>query len=83
MIGELFSNMSRISGQKAVAEKWSQSGLQFSDIINLERESVDEIVKNYVSLRIFKDNFVIYWFRFLKKWNARFGYWMMRTFANK
>ena len=50
LIGELFSKMCEVIGPKSVAEKLSQSGLQLSDIINPERENIDEIINNYVSI---------------------------------
>lgn len=53
LVAKLFSKMSEIRGSKSVGEKWRQSGLQLKDIINMEREQIDRIVRNYVSLLIF------------------------------
>ena len=52
LVAKLFSKMSNVSGPKSIGDKWRQSGLQLSDIINPEREKIDLIVRNYVSLVI-------------------------------
>ncbi|CAL7944670.1 unnamed protein product [Xylocopa violacea] len=46
-LGELLSKVSRDKGPKWVADKWDQSGLQLSNIIDPDREDVDKIVKDY------------------------------------
>ncbi|XP_051166301.1 eukaryotic translation initiation factor 4 gamma 3-like isoform X2 [Leptopilina boulardi] len=46
-VGELFSKVATISGPEMLVQKWLMSKLQFSDIINGERENIDEIIKNY------------------------------------
>lgn len=48
-LGELLSKLSRDKGPKWVADKWDQSGLQLSNIIDTELEKVDKIIKDYVS----------------------------------
>lgn len=49
-LGELLSKVSRDKGPKWAADKWDQSGLQLSNLIDPEREEVDKIVKDYVRL---------------------------------
>lgn len=48
-LGELLSKLSRDKGPKWIADKWDQSGLQLSNIIDTELEEVDKIIKDYVS----------------------------------
>ncbi|XP_076249202.1 eukaryotic translation initiation factor 4 gamma [Calliopsis andreniformis] len=44
-LGKLLSKVSQDKGPKWVAEKWDQSGLQWSNILDTELENVDEIIK--------------------------------------
>ncbi|XP_015438876.1 PREDICTED: eukaryotic translation initiation factor 4 gamma 3-like isoform X3 [Dufourea novaeangliae] len=46
-VGELLSQLSRDKGPKWVADKWDQSGLQLSNIVDTKLEEVDKIVKDY------------------------------------
>lgn len=47
-LGNLLSKLSQDKGPKWVAEKWDQSGLQLSSILDTELEDVDKIIKEYV-----------------------------------
>nr|XP_012148386.1 PREDICTED: eukaryotic translation initiation factor 4 gamma 3-like isoform X3 [Megachile rotundata] len=46
-LGEILSKVNRSKGPKWVADKWDQSGLQLSNIIDPELEDADKIVKDY------------------------------------
>ena len=46
-LGELLSKISRDKGHKWVADKWDQSGLKLSNVIDTELEEVDKIIKDY------------------------------------
>lgn len=48
-LGELLSKISRDKGHKWIADKWDQSGLKLSNVIDTELEEVDKIIKDYVS----------------------------------
>lgn len=48
LIGELLTMVSRSKGVKWVADKWDQSGLILSNLIDTEQENVDELIKEYV-----------------------------------
>lgn len=49
-LGELMTKVSRNKGPKWLADKWDQSGLQLSNLIDPERENVDKIIQEYVSI---------------------------------
>jgi len=49
-LGELMTKVSRNKGPKWLADKWDQSGLQLNNLIDLERENVDKIIQEYVSI---------------------------------
>ncbi|XP_071572693.1 eukaryotic translation initiation factor 4 gamma isoform X3 [Temnothorax nylanderi] len=46
-LGELMTKVSRNKGPKWLADKWDQSGLQLSNLIDPERENVDKIIQEY------------------------------------
>ncbi|XP_024228238.1 eukaryotic translation initiation factor 4 gamma 3 isoform X2 [Bombus impatiens] len=46
-LGELLSKISRDKGHKWIADKWDQSGLKLSNVIDTELEEVDKIIKDY------------------------------------
>ncbi|XP_024939403.1 eukaryotic translation initiation factor 4 gamma 1 isoform X9 [Cephus cinctus] len=47
LMGELLAKLSRDKGPKWVSDKWDQSGLKWSDIVDESRENVDAIIKDY------------------------------------
>lgn len=47
LLGELLSKLAKDQGPKWVAEKWHQSGLQWSELMDLERENIDDIIIKY------------------------------------
>lgn len=49
-LGELMIKVSRNKGPKWLADKWDQSGLQLNNLIDSERENVDQIIQEYVSI---------------------------------
>jgi len=49
-LGELMTKVSRNKGPKWLADKWDQSGLQLNNLIDPERENVDKIIQEYVSI---------------------------------
>lgn len=50
LFGELMVKVSQSKGPKWVADKWDQSGLQLSNLLDLELENADNIIKDYVSV---------------------------------
>lgn len=46
-LGELLTKVSRNKGPKWLADKWDQSGLQLSNLIDPERENADIVIKDY------------------------------------
>lgn len=49
-IGELLMKVSRNKGPLWIADKWDQSGLQLSSLIDPELENIEKIIKEYVSI---------------------------------
>lgn len=49
-LGELMTKVNRNKGPKWLGDKWDQSGLQLSHLIDPERENVDKIIQEYVSI---------------------------------
>lgn len=47
LFGELMVKVSQSKGPKWVADKWDQSGLQLSNLLDLELENADNIIKDY------------------------------------
>ncbi|XP_043285612.1 eukaryotic translation initiation factor 4 gamma 3-like isoform X4 [Venturia canescens] len=47
LMGELLAKLARDQGPKWTAEKWDQSGLQWSDITDTTLENIDDIIKQY------------------------------------
>lgn len=64
LMGELLTRLVRDQGPTWVAEKWDQSGLQWSDVVNTQLENVDNIIKQYVSayavvvVPIYQNNYI-------------------------
>ncbi|XP_039302709.1 eukaryotic translation initiation factor 4 gamma 3 [Solenopsis invicta] len=46
-LGELMTKVNRNKGPKWLGDKWDQSGLQLSHLIDPERENVDKIIQEY------------------------------------
>ncbi|XP_012530181.1 eukaryotic translation initiation factor 4 gamma 3 isoform X2 [Monomorium pharaonis] len=46
-LGELMTKVNRNKGPKWLGDKWDQSGLQLSHLIDPERENVDKIIHEY------------------------------------
>ncbi|XP_078052636.1 eukaryotic translation initiation factor 4 gamma isoform X2 [Augochlora pura] len=46
-LGELLSKLCQLKGSKWVAEKWDQSGLQLSDMVDSNLENVEKIIQDY------------------------------------
>ncbi|XP_057318167.1 eukaryotic translation initiation factor 4 gamma 3-like isoform X3 [Microplitis mediator] len=46
-LGELLSTLAKEKGPKWVADNWDQSGLQWSDLLDLERENLDDMLNKY------------------------------------
>lgn len=46
-LGELLSKLAKEKGPKWVADNWDQSGLQWSDLLDLERENLDDMLNKY------------------------------------
>ncbi|XP_014477093.1 PREDICTED: eukaryotic translation initiation factor 4 gamma 3-like isoform X2 [Dinoponera quadriceps] len=47
LFGELMVKVSQSKGSKWVADKWDQSGLQLSNLLDPEMEDADKIIKDY------------------------------------
>ncbi|XP_034938150.1 eukaryotic translation initiation factor 4 gamma 3-like isoform X2 [Chelonus insularis] len=47
LLGELFNILSKDQGPKWVIDKWDQSGLQWSDLLDSEQENIDNIFSKY------------------------------------
>ncbi|XP_043477591.1 uncharacterized protein LOC122508363 [Leptopilina heterotoma] len=58
LVGELFSKMAIICGSEVLVEKWNSSKLLISDLINGERENIDEIIKNYKLQALVKEKVI-------------------------
>lgn len=54
-LGELLSTVAENQKHEWVAGEWKKSGLTWSDLVDTQRESVDEIIKNY-SLEFLTDS---------------------------
>ncbi|CAG5108346.1 Similar to EIF4G3: Eukaryotic translation initiation factor 4 gamma 3 (Homo sapiens) [Cotesia congregata] len=46
-LGELLSTVAKDQKHEWVAGEWKKSGLTWSDLVDTQKESVDEIIKNY------------------------------------
>lgn len=47
LLGELLTKLAKDQGPKWVTDKWNQSGIEWSDIIDKDRESVEDMIKKY------------------------------------